>query len=109
MMRRAGAIVALSLCLTASQSAWAQDPIHKAGRGAVNILTSWMEIPRNFHLGTQEDNPVLGVVVGLAKGVGLGATRLVLGGYEVLTFPIPYPHDYASPYEGLELPDYAWE
>ena len=92
-----------------SPAAWAQDPIHKVGRGVVNVLTSWIELPKNIHLGTQEDNPVLGAAWGLVRGTGLTATRLVVGAYEAITFPLPYPKDFASPYEGLELPDYAWE
>jgi len=90
-------------------TAFAQDPIHKVGRGVGNVLTCWIEVPKNLHLGTQEENPLLGVGWGLVKGSGLAATRLVVGAYEALTFPIPIPKDYASPYEGMELPDFAWE
>ena len=92
-----------------SATAFAQDPIHKVGRGVGNVLTCWIEVPKNLHLGTQEENPLLGVGWGLVKGSGLAATRLVVGAYEALTFPIPIPKDYASPYEGMELPDFAWE
>ncbi len=102
-------LVAAALTLGMASPAFAQDPIHKLGRGATNVLTCWIELPKNFHIGMQEQNPVLGVVVGLFKGIGLGATRLALGVYEVVSFPIPYPKDYASPYEGLELTDYSWE
>ena len=103
-----GTALALAVALTAP-AAWAQNPIHKAGRGIVNILTCWIEIPKNLHLGTQEENPLVGVGWGLLKGTGLAATRLLIGAYETVTFPIPYPRAYASPYEGLELGDYAWE
>ncbi len=90
-------------------SAYAQDPIHKMGRGIGNVLTCWIELPKNFHLGMQEANPVLGAGVGLLKGAGMAATRLVLGAYETVSFLVPYPKGYASPYEAIELPDYAWE
>ena len=60
---------------------WAQDPIHKMGRGVVNILTSWIELPKQFHLGTQEDNPVTGVGWGLLKGAGLTVLRGGVGLY----------------------------
>ena len=89
--------------------AWAQDPIHKMGRGVVNILTSWFELPKQVHLGSQEDNPVAGLGWGLLKGAGLTVLRGGVGIYEALTFPIPYPKDFASPYEQMELNDYAWE
>jgi len=88
---------------------FAQDPIHKAGRGLANVATCWVELPRNLHLGLQEENPLLGVGKGLLKGTGLTATRLAVGAYETVTFFVPYPKNYASPYEGLELPDYPWE
>jgi putative exosortase-associated protein (TIGR04073 family) len=110
-MRVRRLLIAAAVCWAGvgSPAAWAQDPIHKAGRGVVNVLTSWIELPKNVHLGTQEDNPVLGAGWGLVRGTGLTATRLAVGVYEAVTFLLPYPKDFASPYEGIELPDYAWE
>lgn len=90
-------------------AAWAQDPIHKMGRGIVNVLTGWLELPKHIHLGNQEDNPVVGIGRGLMKGAGLALLRGGVGLYEVATFPIPLPKDFASPYEQMELSDYAWE
>ena len=87
----------------------ADDPIHKAGRGIVNVLTCWIEIPKQFHLGSQEDNPITGVGMGIAKGVSLAVLRIGVGAYEAVTFALPYPKGYVSPYEGMQLPDYAWE
>ena len=110
-MRIGLVVVAAIVCeiVGGSPAVWAQDPLHKAGRGVVNVLTSWIELPKNIHLGTQEDNPLSGVGWGLIRGTGLMATRVVVGAYETVTFCIPYPQHFASPYEGLELPDYAWE
>ncbi|GEM_PF-1234294 len=88
---------------------WAQDPIHKAGRGVVNVLTGWIELPKQIHLGSQEENPMMGLGIGLVKGVSMTVLRGGVGIYETLTFPFPYPKDYASPYEEMELTDYAWE
>jgi len=101
-------VVAVGIC-GAGARAWAQDPIHKAGRGLVNVLTGWIEIPKQVHLGSQEENPVTGLTFGLVKGVGLTVLRMGVGLYEAVTFPLPYPKDFASPYEGMELTDYAWE
>lgn len=89
--------------------ACAQDPIHKMGRGVVNVLTGWVELPKQISLGGQEENPVLGIGRGIFKGVSLTVLRSGVGIYEALTFPIPYPSAFASPYEEMELPDYAWE
>ena len=102
--------VTLVTGLWAAPAAWAQDPIHKMGRGVVNVLTGWIEIPKQIHLGSQEQNPVIGLGRGLLRGTGLTVLRGVVGVYEALTFPLPYyPKDFASPYEQMELQDYAWE
>lgn len=102
-------VVVVAVIAGQSPSAFAQDPIHKMGRGLGNVLTCWIELPKNVHLGMQEENPFFGVGWGVVKGAGLTLTRLAVGTYEAVTFPVPYPKDYASPYEGMELSDYAWE
>ena len=104
----AAAIVA-GMALWMAPAAWAQDPIHKMGRGVVNVLTGWIELPKQVHLGSQEENPVVGLGKGLLKGASLTILRGGVGLYEAITFPIPYPRDFASPYEDMELADYAWE
>ncbi len=109
MHKRTAIVVAAGLVVAAAQPAWAQDPLHKVGRGVVNVLTSWIELPKQIHHGAQEDNPVVGLGQGLVKGVTLTVLRLGVGLYEAVTFPLPYPAAYASPYEHMELPDYAWE
>lgn len=102
-------LVAGALVCGMSAPAWAQDPIHKMGRGVVNVLTGWIELPKQVHLGGQEDNPVVGLSRGLFRGASLTVIRGGVGIYEALTFPLPYPKGFASPYEQMELPDYAWE
>lgn len=110
-MRRGlgGLVMVVGVVLVGVQAVWAQDPIHKMGRGVVNVLTGWIELPKQIHLGMQEDNPVTGVSKGLLKGASLTLLRGGVGLYEALTFPIPYPKSFASPYERMELSDYAWE
>ena len=111
MTRRRGVVVAVAAGLIVGMGprAWAQDPIHKMGRGVVNVLTGWIEIPKQIHLGSQEENPIVGIGAGILKGAGLTLLRGGVGIYEALTFPLPYPKDFASPYEQMELNDYAWE
>ena len=100
-------IVAAGLWM--SPCAQAQDPIHKMGRGVVNVLTSWIEVPRHLHAGSRAANPLWGFGLGLFKGAGLMMLRSGVGLFEALTFPVAYPKGFASPYEQMELPDYAWE
>jgi len=99
----------LGLVMGPAQEARAQDPIHKMGRGVVNVLTCWIELPRKVSQGWEEKDPLLGVGAGLVRGSGLAVARLALGAYEAVSFLIPLPQGYASPYAGMELPDYAWE
>ena len=109
-MRRAhlmAGVLAASLLL--ASSAQAQDPIHKMGRGVVNVLTGWLELPKQMHLGAQESNPVTGITQGLLKGISMTLLRTGIGLYEAVTFPIPYPNHFASPYEHLEISDYSWQ
>ena len=102
-------LLAGALWLGLTVSASAQDPIHKMGRGVVNVLTGWIELPRQFHLGTQERRPIAGMARGLVNGARLTLVRSGVGIYEALTFALPYPKHYASPYQQLAIPDYAWE
>ena len=103
------ALLVAAMQWVVTPSALAQDPIHKMGRGLVNVLTGWIELPKQIHLGKQEDNPITGIGRGLLKGAGLTVLRAGVGIYEAVTFPLPYPKAFASPYEQMELPDYAWE
>jgi putative exosortase-associated protein (TIGR04073 family) len=66
----------------------------KFGRGFVNILTFWVEIPHSMAIEWNRTDPVTGVFMGGAKGVTWGAARLLAGAYEVVTFPFPTPNDY---------------
>jgi putative exosortase-associated protein (TIGR04073 family) len=88
---------------------YAQDPIHKISRGIGNFLTCWLEVVKQVDEGKRQDNPFVGIGKGMLNGGSLTATRLAIGAYEILTFFLPYPEEYESPYKGLEMPDYAWE
>ena len=103
------ALMAVSLAGGFEPAAWAQDPIHKAGRGITNVLTCWIELPKQIHMGSQESNPVSGLAWGLIKGAGLTVLRAGMGLYEAVTFPVPYPKEFASPYDMMELTAYARE
>ncbi|MBI4353701.1 MAG: exosortase system-associated protein, TIGR04073 family [Candidatus Omnitrophica bacterium] len=101
--------VIFGIVMGSTTPVFAQDPIHKLGRGVSNVLTCWVELPKHFSMGMQEDNPLLGIGGGVLKGTGLMFTRFAVGAYEAVSFLVPFPKDYASPYEGMELQDYAWE
>jgi len=91
-----GLIIALVMVmvLALATASYAQDPAKKLGRGLANILTGWIELPKNIYDTSVEDNPLAGLTIGLAKGIGMTIVRTGAGIYEVVTFPFPIPEDY---------------
>ena len=74
---------------------FAQDPAKKLYRGVANIVTGWIELPKNIYDTSVEDNLFSGLTIGLAKGIGMAIVRTGAGVYETVTFPFPVPEDYA--------------
>ena len=69
--------------------------MHKLGRGVVNFFTGWIEIPKNIAVEWKKSDPFSGFVVGTVKGFGWGWGRTLCGVYDVFTFPLPIPENYA--------------
>ena len=86
--------VAIVTILSIASASYAQDPAKKLGRGIANILTGWVEIPKNVYNTSIESNPLVGLTVGTAKGIGMSIVRTGAGVYELITFPFPLPEDY---------------
>jgi putative exosortase-associated protein (TIGR04073 family) len=76
----------------------------KLGRGAVNLVTGWVEIPKRIYETTQTQGALAGWTWGLLRGLGRGFVRTAAGLYEVFTFPFPAPPDYAPVIE----PEYVF-
>lgn len=91
-----GLVIALVMVMVLGVAtlSYAQDPAKKLGRGLANILTGWIELPKNIYDTSVEDNPLAGLTIGLAKGIGMTIVRTGAGIYEVVTFPFPIPEDY---------------
>lgn len=68
---------------------------YKFGRGAVNVLTCWTEIPRNVAIEWQRTDPASGFFLGVGKGLGYGYTRFMSGMYDMVTFAFPVPTGFA--------------
>ena len=66
----------------------------KLGRGIVNVVTGWVEIPKRVHETSQTSGALKGLTWGLARGLGYGFIRTAGGAYETVTFPFPAPRDY---------------
>lgn len=82
------------LTMFISGACFAQDAFTKLGRGIVNTLTGWVELPKNIYSTSVDDNPLAGVTLGLAKGAGMTLVRTGAGIYEIVTFPFPLPEAY---------------
>jgi len=67
----------------------------KLGRGAINILTGWVEIPKRAYETGQSQGAAAGWTWGVLRGLGHGFVRTAAGFYELVTFPFPAPPDYA--------------
>lgn len=79
--------------------------VRKLGRGCVNIVTGWVEIPKRVTETSQNQGTAAGLTWGLARGLGYGFVRTIAGFYELLTFPFPAPSDY----ESIIQPEYVFE
>ena len=94
-----GTMVALGLLIhplvASAEPMNGQKAFGKLTRGAVNILTGWVEIPKRIQETSQDAGPFAGFTWGLLRGLGHGFIRTAAGGYEALTFPFPAPPDYA--------------
>jgi len=63
----------------------------KGVRGAANILTGWVEFPKQIYITGEKDGWARGVVIGPLKGLGMTVVRTVSGAGELLTFFVAYP------------------
>ena len=69
--------------------------VRKLGRGVVNLVTGWVEIPRRIDETSWDQGMAAGMTWGLLRGLGYGFIRTAAGAYEMVTFPVPAPPDYA--------------
>jgi len=68
---------------------------HKLGRGITNILTGWIEVPKNIAINIKKYDPFSGFVVGTVEGTAFTFCRTMSGVYDVVTFPFAVPANYA--------------
>ncbi len=78
----------------------------KLKRGAINIVSSPVEIARQIHLTTNEKDLLTGWTVGLIKGLGEGVARFGYGVIDLLTCPFNFPDTHKGP---LVEPEYVWQ
>lgn len=74
---------------------FAQDMVRKLGRGIANTLTGPIEMLIGIEDTFYEKGPAAAVTYGVLSGLYKTALRTCVGVFEVVTFPIPIPADYA--------------
>jgi putative exosortase-associated protein (TIGR04073 family) len=81
---------------------------HKLGRGLLNVLTGWLEVPKNIADTWRKTDPFTGMVIGGVTGIGWTWARTCTGLYDVITFPFPVPQDYVSLIEPESVVTQIW-
>lgn len=76
--------------------------LQKLGRGVSNFLGGWLEFPLNLQQRYTEADTAGSLFTGAAYGVVKGVVRTGVGLYEVVTFFLPYPEQYAPILPTLE-------
>lgn len=113
-IKLASLMLAAALAFSAVQVQAATDDVYrrstdaekimtKLGRGVTNVLTCWVELPRNISMEWERTDPATGLVLGTVKGSAYTFARLATGVYETVTFPLPVP----AGYEPMMDPEYV--
>src|SRR5436190_4448114 len=96
--------VALLVCILAfASSASAQTAARKFGRGMAGMTAGVLELPGNTVVETRKHGAA-GVPVGVAKGLGMIVSRELVGVWEVVSAPFPFPAGAVRP----SRPGFRW-
>ena len=68
----------------------------KFARGTYNLSGGWIELPKIYSQTVSDRDLLTGTGYGLANGVTSGVRRTVAGVFELGTFFIPLPEDWAT-------------
>ncbi|MBF0275715.1 MAG: exosortase system-associated protein, TIGR04073 family [Nitrospinae bacterium] len=89
----------LNICFVLTQPVFAEESdynaIDKLGRGISNATLAIGEIPKQVMKETRESNLFYGMTSGFFVGLVRTVLRTAVGVFEIATFPVPYPNDYA--------------
>ena len=79
--------------------------VDKLLRGLAGMVAGVLELPGNIVAVNREDGGGAAATIGFAKGLGMIPVRELVGVYEFITSPIPFPEGYRS----ILSPEYPWE
>jgi len=107
MMRMSRLVVpgaVLVLLLASAGPADAQTATRKFLRGLAGMTTAVLEIPGNMVAETNERGAGQGIPLGFALGCGMIVPRVLVGVYESISAPFPFPEHY----EPILKPEFPW-
>ena len=93
-MKKLVALICIVAILVIPNVSYAYNPITKGVRGALNVVTCPFEIVEQVKETTKDKGIAVGYTVGIVKGIGKTFARGLVGIYEVLTFPLPFPNGF---------------
>lgn len=93
-MKRTALVLFVTIILS-SAAVYADNAVDKLGRGTANVITSPFELPSTMGQAAEENGPFAGFTIGAFKGTANFVKRAVVGVYEMATFPLPLPKNYA--------------
>ena len=105
-----GCAAALALTFVApAAQAYHEDTSHhtavdKLGRGLAGMTTGFLELPGNIVAENRDHGAGSAATVGFAKGIGMIPVRELVGVYNFVTAPFPYPDNYGP----ILHPEYPW-
>ena len=107
-------LIGLPLFRAGAQTAPAPSPTtpttyewgDKLKRGAINTVTSPVEVAREVQMTSEKETMLKGWTIGLVKGFGQGFMRFGAGVVDMLTCPFNWPDEHKGP---LLDPEYVWQ
>jgi putative exosortase-associated protein (TIGR04073 family) len=90
--------------MLAAGDAAAQSAQRKLGRSLANMTTGFLEVPGQMVRETRARGAGVGVPLGFVKGLGGIVVRELVGVYEFLTSPLPWP----AGYQPIIEPEFPW-
>lgn len=82
------------------------NAINKLQRGFANVLGGPLELVKRPCIEVKNEGPTM-FFPGFVMGYFDAASRIIVGAFEVVTFPLPLSKDWT--YRPIVYPDYIWE
>jgi len=87
-------LVCIVAILAIPNVSYAYNPITKFVRGGLNVFTCPFELVEQVKETSRDKGVAVGCTVGIVKGVGKTIARGLVGVYEVVTCPVPFPNGF---------------